>query len=223
MAVKVQHRKGAWWIVIHHAGRRKMKRIGDRETALRVAQGIRERLARNDLQLTPSETTPTLRTYVDAWLKTARVTLKASTVEFYNGHLALHILPALGSRQVGSLRRADCRELVTQCRAKGLKATTVRGIARTLRMNCCLRIRRSASAGICGAPTIPNRSSFRSPATKPRTWLPSRGGGFPNGAHGCSAACALVCAPVNSSPSSGVISIGSGASCRCSRTSYAAS
>jgi hypothetical protein len=27
---------------------------------------------------------------------------------------------------------ADCRELVTQCRAKGLKASTVRGIARTL-------------------------------------------------------------------------------------------
>jgi hypothetical protein len=110
----------------------KTKRIGDRETALRVAQGIRERLARTDLQLTPSETTPTLRTYVNNWLKTAKVTLKASTVDFYNGHLALHILPALGSRQVGSLRRADCRELVTTCRAKGLKATTVRGIARTL-------------------------------------------------------------------------------------------
>jgi integrase len=132
MAVKVQHWKGAWWVVVHHAGRRKTKRIGDRETALRVAQGIRERLARTDLQLTPSETTPTLRTYVDNWLKTAKVTLKASTVDFYNGHLALHILPALGSRQVGSLRRADCRELVTTCRAKGLKATTVRGIARTL-------------------------------------------------------------------------------------------
>jgi integrase len=132
VAVKVQHWKGAWWVVIHHAGRRKTKRIGDRETALRVAQAIRERLARSDFQLTPSDVTPMLRTYVDKWLETAKVTLKASTVDFYSGHLALHVLPALGSRQVGSLRRADCRELVTHCRAKGLKASTVRGIARTL-------------------------------------------------------------------------------------------
>jgi len=41
-------------------------------------------------------------------------------------------VPALGTRLVSSLRRSDCRELVTVCRAKGLKATTVRGIARTL-------------------------------------------------------------------------------------------
>ena len=93
MGVKVQHWKGAWWVVVHHAGRRKTKRIGDRETALRVAQAIRERLARNDFQLTPSDATPILRTYVDKWLETAKVTLKASTVDFYSGHLALHVLP----------------------------------------------------------------------------------------------------------------------------------
>jgi hypothetical protein len=33
MAVKVQHWKGACWVIIHHAGRRKTKRIGDKETA----------------------------------------------------------------------------------------------------------------------------------------------------------------------------------------------
>ena len=38
----------------------------------------------------------------------------------------------LGSHPIAGLRRADCRDLVTVCRAKGLKVTTVRGIARTL-------------------------------------------------------------------------------------------
>ena len=132
MAVKVQHWKGAWWVIIHHAGRRKTKRIGDKETALRVAEAIRERLARNDLQLAPREATPTLRTYAEKWLETAGVTLKASTVAFYRANLERYILPALASRQVGLLRRSDCRDLVTQCRTKGLKASTVRGIARTL-------------------------------------------------------------------------------------------
>jgi hypothetical protein len=69
MAVKVQHWKGGWWVIIHHAGRRKTKRIGDKETALRVAEAIRERLARNDLHLAPREATPTLRTYVESGLR----------------------------------------------------------------------------------------------------------------------------------------------------------
>jgi len=113
MAVKVQHWKGAWWVIIHHAGRRKTKRIGDKETALRVAEAIRERLAFNDLQLAPREATPTLRTYAEKWLETADVTLKASTVAFCRANLERYVLPTLASRQVGLLRRADCRDLVT--------------------------------------------------------------------------------------------------------------
>ena len=83
------------------------------ETALRVAGVIRERLAHNDLQLAPPEATPTLRTYAEKWLETADVTLKASTVAFYRANLERYILPSLASRQVGSLRRSDCRDLVT--------------------------------------------------------------------------------------------------------------
>ena len=58
--------------------------------------------------------------------------LKASTIRFYEGHLEQHIVPALGVRPITDLRRADCRDLVTACRTKGLKVTTVRGIARML-------------------------------------------------------------------------------------------
>ncbi len=76
--------------------------------------------------------TLTFESYSQKWLEQARLNLKASTVGFYEGHLAQHIVPALGQRAIGELRRADCRDLVTACRTKGLKATTVRGIARTL-------------------------------------------------------------------------------------------
>ena len=43
---------------------------------------------------------------------TRQLSLKASTVTFYDGHLAQHILPALGNRKVRDLRRMDCRQLV---------------------------------------------------------------------------------------------------------------
>jgi integrase len=68
MAVKIRFRKGAWWVSIHYRGRRKSKRIGDTETAQRVAQGIREKIARGDLDLTPSTETQTVKQYATAWV-----------------------------------------------------------------------------------------------------------------------------------------------------------
>jgi integrase len=63
MGVKVKFRKGAWWVFVHHHGRRKAKRIGDKETAQRVAQAIREHIARGDLNLEPAAgESKTLRT-----------------------------------------------------------------------------------------------------------------------------------------------------------------
>jgi hypothetical protein len=42
------------------------------------------------------------------------------------------VLPTLGSRRLRELARADCRELITNARSKGLKLNTVKGIARTV-------------------------------------------------------------------------------------------
>ena len=133
MGVKVQFFRGAWWIVVHHNGRPKKKRIGrDRETAERVARSLREKLVRGELSLEPVAEGQVLEAYAKNWLKTVKDSLKASTFLFYEANLTRHIFPMLGPRQVASLRRADCRDLVARGRAKGLKVSTVRGIARTL-------------------------------------------------------------------------------------------
>jgi integrase len=132
VGVKVKFWKKAWWAFVNHHGHRKATRVGDKETALRVAKAIRERLARGDLNLEPATDTQTLTSYADSWLTTASGNLKASTITFYRAHLDAHILPALGTRVVSSIVRRDCRELVTTCRGKGLSRGTVRGIIRTL-------------------------------------------------------------------------------------------
>jgi integrase len=132
MGVRVKFWKGAWWVFVNHHGHRKAKRIGDKETAQRVARAIRERIARGDLNLEPAADTQTLKVYADAWLKTASGNLKTSTVAFYKMHLNAQILPALGDRLVSSIVRRDCRELVATCRGKGLARGSVRGIIRTL-------------------------------------------------------------------------------------------
>jgi len=131
MGVKVKFWKGAWWVFLNHGGRRKAKRIGDRETALKVARRIRERIVAGDLRLAPSDD-DTLESYASDWLKSLPGNLKASSVSFYGDNLRRHVLPLLGQKRIGALTRADCRDLVTTVRAKGLKLNTVRGIARTL-------------------------------------------------------------------------------------------
>ena len=132
MGVTEKFHKGAWWVFINHRGRRRAKRIGDRQTARRVAREIRERLALGDLDLRPSEDRQQVRAYADRWLESATGSLKASTVAFYRSTLTRYIYPMLGTRRVSSVRRVDCRELIAGCRAKGLAVSTVRGIVRTL-------------------------------------------------------------------------------------------
>jgi integrase len=101
VGVKVKFWKETWWIFINHEGRRAAKKIGDKSTALRIAQAIRGRIAEGDLELRhDSEQHLTLRSYVTSWLSTVKTTLKASSIRFYEGHLAQHILPALGERAV---------------------------------------------------------------------------------------------------------------------------
>jgi len=132
VGVKVRFRKDAWWVVVHHQRRRKSKRVGDRETALRVAQTIREKLARGEFNLPAAGSGQTLSGYAGAWLQASQGSLKASSHAFYDRNLRAYILPLLGSRQVSSLRRQDARDLVAALREKNLRVATVRGIARTL-------------------------------------------------------------------------------------------
>ena len=125
MGVKVRFHRNAWWIFIAHRGRRRSKKVGDRATALQVARRVRERLQFGDLTLLGTDT-ETFEKYATRWLTDGEKGRKASTHRFYNFNLTLHILPTLGSHPVGSITRADCRKVLTTCRAKGLKVASSR-------------------------------------------------------------------------------------------------
>src|SRR5664280_1043031 len=68
-----------------------------------------------------------LREYVQAvWLPSLKADddISPRTVETYISHLDRHILPVLGSRQLGSLRRPDMAKFVTKTRKKVAPSTT---------------------------------------------------------------------------------------------------
>jgi integrase len=132
VGVRVKFYRGAWWVFVAFRNRRRSKKVGDRQTANRLAQRIRERLAAGDLQLKPAQQDETFEVYARGWLVGLTGNLKASTIKFYTDNLQRHVLPTLGPRLIRSVSRSDCREVITTARSKGLKLNTVRGIARTL-------------------------------------------------------------------------------------------
>ena len=107
MGVKIRFHKGAWWLFIHHRSRRRAKKIGDRQTAARAAQQVREAIISGDLQLTPKPASETLRVYAEAWRRGLEGNLKASTIEFYRENLKRYVLPLLGDRPLASIVPTD--------------------------------------------------------------------------------------------------------------------
>lgn len=131
MGVRVRFHRDSWWVFVAHRGRRKSKRIGDRDTALQVARRIRERLALGDLSLLGTDS-ETFRVYAARWLKDGAGARKASTHRFYAFNLELHITPVIGAEPVGAIGRAACRKVIAAARDKGLKVASLQGVQRTL-------------------------------------------------------------------------------------------
>ena len=132
MSVKTKYRNGSWWVYVNHNGRRKAKKAGDRSTAVRVAQAIRERIARSEFSLPLVGGDQTLGAFAGQWLAGLRGSLKGSTVAFYESNLSRHVLRVLGGRPVASIKREDCLSLIADLRSRGLKLNTIKGIVRTL-------------------------------------------------------------------------------------------
>jgi integrase len=132
MGVKVRLRDGAYWVVIDHRGKRRSKKIGEEETAHEVARKIRERLSSGDLGLLSPPPAKPLEQFATDWLKAGEGVWKSRTFSFYEFNLRVHIVPVLGRHIVSELKRRDCRELLTTCRAKGLKRSSLCGVNRTV-------------------------------------------------------------------------------------------
>lgn len=74
----------------------------------------------------------TLRAYAEQRWLPAQVHLRPGTVDLYTSHLNTHLIPLLGSRQLGALRRTDMKNVVAVL-STTLKPTTVTTVYAVLR------------------------------------------------------------------------------------------
>ncbi len=123
MGVKVREKppgSGVWWVFINNQGRRKSKRIGDQETAEKVAKEITERLKIGNYSMDEKPKAPVFDEYAEMWLEGYIKPLRRpSTHERYKDILDRYIKPAIGKKPIDEVRRGDIRNLLLEMHKNG--------------------------------------------------------------------------------------------------------
>jgi integrase len=135
MGVRVKKRNGAWWVFINYHGRRKAKKVGTREAALRVRGELEARLALGDVAcLAESKPEPTFAAFTEKWLRTDALRCKPSTVDFYKDYQQRYVIPQFGQMKLAAITRDDIKALMADLNEKGLAKNTIRLAIASLRV-----------------------------------------------------------------------------------------
>jgi integrase len=128
MGVQVREKppgSGVWWVFINHNGKRKAKRVGKEETALKVAEKMQAKLVLGELDLSKKDSQcPTLKEYAEMWLSLPH-DWKQSTRESYKDNFNLHVYPVLGKHRLDEIKRKDLKAFLDGLLSKGLNPATV--------------------------------------------------------------------------------------------------
>jgi integrase len=139
MGVTVYEWKGAWWLTVHHQGKRRRKRVGKgpqgKKAANLAAVQLRAKLASGEpAMLAPTPVTPTFKAYSEQWLREAIVPhRKTRTADYYRQIIADHLVPVFGSDLVTAITPAMVRTFIAEKLTRGASRNTVKNMAATLR------------------------------------------------------------------------------------------
>ena len=131
MGVRARQRpdKPGWWLFINHRGQQKKKHFTDKDTALKVARQVRERIALGAFSIeSPNSQRFPFRSYYQHWLKTyAQSALKPSTQAFYTTAYKVHLLPALEDTDIREITHKQLKDFVYAKLSSGLSRNSVKG------------------------------------------------------------------------------------------------
>ena len=137
MAVRVRQRtdRPGWYVIIDHNMKRKKKAFPDKETALRFARTLRERLAEEDFNIDKEqpEAKP-FNTYYKTWLETyVKNHTKIATYTSYELAYRAHLVPLLGETDIREITREQLKRFIYEKLNAGMARNTVRGYIAPLR------------------------------------------------------------------------------------------
>ncbi len=79
MAAKLREKDGSYWVVVHHKGQRKWKKIGkDKREALKVVHRVNAQLALGNFSLERDRKVPTVEEALRRWYEDYKPTFSPS-------------------------------------------------------------------------------------------------------------------------------------------------
>lgn len=139
MGVKVREKvkgSGVYWLFVNHKGRRASLQIGSLKAANRARDDVQAqvKLGLFSFDKIKPQPVPTIEKYYEkfenTYLKTA---VRESTADKYDANFRVHVLPALGKKQMDEVTRQDLEDFVTSLVVeKKMAKATIDTILRTL-------------------------------------------------------------------------------------------
>ncbi len=145
MAAKLREKDGFYWIVVHHRGRRKWKKIGqDKREALKVLHKVEAQLALNQFSMEGPKKELTVEQTLWRWHETYKPTFSPSFAQLAEINIRRHLVPAFGSLRVTELGERHLLRFIGEKAAldakKPLSASTLTNILSLLRRVMALAV-----------------------------------------------------------------------------------
>jgi integrase len=146
VAAKLRQKDGAYWVVVHHDGRRRWKKIGtDRREAQKVVSKINAQLALGEFSMKPKASALNVEASLQQWYDDYKPTFSDSYAQLAEIIIRLHLVPFFGSMRLDEVEERHILQFVSEktTRPKNpLKAATLKNILSLFRRVMTLAVER---------------------------------------------------------------------------------
>jgi len=133
MAAKLREKDGFYWVVVHHEGQRKWKKIGqDKREAQKVVHRVNAQLALGTFTMRGPRATPTVAQALQSWYEDYRPTFSVSYAQQVELNNRLHLVPMMGHLLISEVTERDLLRFID--------AKTAPGIHRPLKVGTLLNV-----------------------------------------------------------------------------------
>jgi integrase len=137
MAAKLREKDGFYWVVVHHQGRRKWKKIGrDKREALKVVHKVNAQLALGTFALDRPDSSPLVEAALWRWYEDYRPTFSTSFAQLAEINIRLHLVPFFGKLRLAEIEERHLLRFIAEKAErveKPLRASTLTNILSVLR------------------------------------------------------------------------------------------
>jgi integrase len=148
MAAKLREKAGIYWVVVHHLGRRRWRKIGrDKRLAQKVVHKINAQLALGQFSMEGRRGSMTVEEALRGWYGDYKPTFSPSFAEVAQLNIERHLIPFFGQFRLSELEERHLLQFIREktdpaLAQKPLQATTVLNILSVLRRVVALALDR---------------------------------------------------------------------------------